>query len=305
MMSKKTLYNYILLFCFLALFMIWLWHFFSPYGLDPVYGTDGMPIENANPSFSHPFGTDDYGVDVLVKLSMATSYNLLLSLMALIAFLSVGIPMGIALGFRPSQDMQTLRQLKYKWDNKRILVLRFLQWTAFVLNNIFQTIPIILVMIVTVLSVQRWVEEPGLRLYIDMAVLGIFYTPKIVITLQDRILRLRKEEFIHAAKAMGMSFHRLIFKHILWHECYGVIIVQSLNILLQAIMMEIFLTYFNYGSDKLSLGILIKQYMGVLPAYLLLTNQERLASLVPFILVILICLTFRWLGERVLELSEV
>ena len=138
-----------------------------------------------------------------------------------------------------------------------------------------------------------------------MAVLGIFYTPKIVITLQDRILRLRKEEFIHAAKAMGMSFHRLIFKHILWHECYGVIIVQSLNILLQAIMMEIFLTYFNYGSDKLSLGILIKQYMGVLPAYLLLTNQERLASLVPFILVILICLTFRWLGERVLELSEV
>ncbi len=304
-MLKKTLYNYIILICFLALFMIWLWHFFSPYGLNPVYDTDGMPIESANPSFSHPFGTDEYGKDVLVKLSMATSYNLLLSLIALVAFLSFGVPMGIALGFRPSQGISTLRQLKYKWENKRVLVLRILQWTAFVLNNIFQTIPIILVMIVTVLSVQRWVGEPGLRLYIDMAVLGVFYTPKIAITLQDRILRLRKEEFIHAAKAMGMSFCRLIFKHILWHECRGVIVVQGLNLLLQAIMMEIFLTYFNYGSDKLSLGILIKQYMGVLPAYQLLTNQERLASLLPFILVIIICITFRWLGERVLELSEV
>lgn len=302
-MTFRTILNNIMLLGFLIVFMVWLWQFFSPYDIHhPIMDENNIPIENDSPTLLHPLGTDIYGVDILVKLSEAISYNLYLSLTTLITFLLFGTIIGIGLGFKPTHER--LSQIKYLLKNKRLLSLRLFQWIGYLLNNIFQTFPIILVMIVTILTVQRYVSQPELRLFIDMAILGIFSSPKLAITLEDRIINLKKEEFIIAAKAMGMSYKRLIFKHILWYECRGIIIVHSLNIILQAIMMEIFLTYYNYGSNQLSLGVLLKNNMELLSMYRYLDTQEILTGLIPFIFIVLFSLTFRWLGERFLEILE-
>jgi len=300
----KSFINITFFIFFLLVLFIWLWHYFSPFDIyNPAVDEFGTLIKNGSSSVQHPLGTDSYGIDRLLKLSEGLSYDLNLSFFTLLAFLLTGISIGVSMGFeRKSLSHLQIKQLKRYWTSAALLVL---QRIGFLLNNIFQTIPITLVLIVTVLVVQRYVDIPTYRLYIDMIVLGVFSSPKLAISLQHKITLLRKNEFILAAKAMGMSNIRLIFKHILWYECSGIILLNSVNIIIQAVMVEIFLTYFNFGSDQLSIGTLLKQDMNILSMYQFLTTQEMIFALLSFITIMIFSLSFRWFGERLMEINEV
>ena len=178
------------------------------------------------------------------------------------------------------------------------------------ITEIFLSIPLLLVLILSVFFFQMLISNSDFRLTSTLIVLAFFSSPNLSIPLEGIINKLNKEEFILAAKASGISRRTLIFKHILYYESKGVIILQTINFFLFSIMMEIFLTFFNKGADPFqpSLGSMIKRYSGNLydiyydPSLWFL--QEKVLSFTPFIFIILLCLTIRWLGQRVLVITE-
>ena len=179
-----------------------------------------------------------------------------------------------------------------------------------VITELFQSIPLLIVLIISVLIFQDPSINPESRLTYTIFVLALFSSPKLSIQLEGIIKKLRKEEFILAAKASGISKFNLIFKHILYYEANGVLILQTINFILFSIMIEIFLTWFGKGSSmpQTSLGTLIKSYNSLIPSikdlFIMQDYQLIILTMTPFIFIILLCLTIRWLGNRVLILTE-
>lgn len=304
---KKIIVNYLLLILFLLLIFVGLWQLASPVEVNEfVRDAHGDIVRNLTPAWYYPLGTDVNGYDNLLRLSVGLSRTLYMGLYTVVAFLLTGIPIGIALGFRPAKSIISLKILKKSLRKPRIIALRLLQEIAYIANQTFQAIPLILVLIATVIIVQRTVSNPEIRIYIDMVVLGVFASPKLAVTLEERIMRLKRQEFILAAKAGGLSQGSIIFKHILWGQCRGNIILNSLNTLLMAAMMEILLTYFHFGANEVTLGNLIKQNIYYLSwdSMATLPPMSVVSSLTPFLIVIILCLTIRWLGERIIEVSQ-
>jgi peptide/nickel transport system permease protein len=78
---------------------------------------------------------------------------------------------------------------------------------------------------------------------------------------RGEVLSLREREFVAAARAIGTSPRRIIFKHIL-PNTVGVIIVSATLLIASAILLETSLSYLGFGvkPPDVSLGRLISDY---------------------------------------------
>jgi|GEM_PF-1853609 ABC-type dipeptide/oligopeptide/nickel transport system permease subunit len=276
--------------------------------ISPVVDSEGNLVKNLSFSLQHPLGTDYYGEDIFQKLCIATYNNIKYAFVALICFLGVGIPLGVSLGFK---DRSThLVFLKYYIYKKRYSVLFFkvIQNVAAVVIHALQSIPIIIAITIVVIINQLNISQPELRIYADMLFLGIFLSPKIAVTLANHIEVLRNEEYIQAAKGLGISRFRLLTSHILWMESRGSIILQSMNLLIQAVMVEVLLSYFRFGPDGISIGNMIsndiENLTGMFSGSGAVNQLDLYQATAPFCLLIIFSISMRWLGLKAIELSE-
>src|SRR5437867_7467221 len=67
----------------------------------PPYGPYKIDIENAavGPTWSHPFGTDQFGHDILSRVLVAARLDLIIALSAVAASMTVGVVLGAVAGF--------------------------------------------------------------------------------------------------------------------------------------------------------------------------------------------------------------
>ena len=265
----------------------------------------------ANPTLTHPvtkekillpLGTDHNRRDYAVVLSSAFRYNLLISIKGAVLFLFSGILFGLGMGM--------IEESKVKINSFKNIVLKGAKYLSDMLSEMFQSIPLLIILIVSVLFFEMTVSNPEIRFQYTIYILAIFSSPKLSFQLDGIIKKLKKEEFLLAAKASGISKVSLIFKHILYYESKGVIMLQTINFFLFTMMIEIFLTYFGKGStlSQSSLGSLVFNSAPHLPniehLFYAGQNQFVLLTLTPFIFIILLCITIRWLGNRILILTE-
>jgi ABC-type dipeptide/oligopeptide/nickel transport system permease subunit len=252
------------------------------------------------PSRSHPLGTDHNGIDVIFKLSRAMNFNIKLGLTALISFLLIGVGLGVSIGYF-KDAFSILGNGKIFLSFKFKTIFGFLvKILASIVSQIFQVIPTILVMIATVIIVQRYVSISASRIYVDMVIIGAFLSPKLGSMIQSKFIQLKHSEYIIAAKATGVNSMSLIFKHILWRQCKGILIMQSVNLVLQIFMFEIFLSYYRLGADNYSLGVMLKTDLAVISTWFLmpsvLSDVDIIQSSATFILIILVYVNLRWVG---------
>lgn len=299
--------NYLSLLPFLILIGVVALYLIDPKGGAPQRDQQGSIRENAPISLEYPLGTNIYGQDVLSRDGEAICINLLYSLVALLSFLFFGILMGIGLGFKSTSTTGSLSWMLSVLPRRTLLKKALLEGLDLFVQTL-QLIPLIIFILITVLFVQIVVLDPTLRFFVDMGFLGLFMAPKLATALSDRIKVLRNEEYIQAAKGMNISRTRLIVKHILLMECRGILILQSINLMIQAIMIEILLSYFRYGPTQNTLGNLFTAdvvYMaGLFASPNLNFNLEFWQSITTFILIILMSLTFRWIGKVAAELVD-
>ena len=149
------------------------------------------------PSFEHPFGTDEYGRDLLARVVHGSRLSLSVSFVSVIISLILGGILGAVSGYYGG------------WIDSVIMRI----------TDIFLAIPMTLLAIVIVAALGA--NTTNLIISLSLSAVPTF--ARIV---RGSVLTVREVEYIEAAGAIGARDGTIIFSHIL-PNCVGPIIVQT------------------------------------------------------------------------------
>jgi microcin C transport system permease protein len=153
---------------------------------DPFESNSVVEKYPSPPSRYNLMGTDDRGRDVFTRLLYGLRYSLVFALGAWFLSYFFGIIIGSITGyFGGKVDLIGMRSVE-----------------------IIQTMPTTLILI-TIISIFT----PNLLVLVLF--LSLFDWTKIALYMRGQFLQLRKREYVEAARAIGSSNSRIIFKHIL------------------------------------------------------------------------------------------
>ena len=171
------------------------------------------------PSAAHPFGTDQFGRDVLVRVIWGTRISLSTSLVVISIATVVGAALGALAAFYGGRV-----------DN---IIMRVM--------DIFYALPFNLMAICIVASLGNGMFNLGMA-----CVIGVI--PGFTRVFRAAILPIRNQEYIEAARACNTSDWRILTKHIL-PNALGPIIVQATLNLAITILAIAGLSYIGLGVE--------------------------------------------------------
>ncbi|MEG0854585.1 MAG: ABC transporter permease [Angelakisella sp.] len=154
-----------------------------------------------SPSFEHPFGTDDVGRDILARVIWGTRYSLPIGMVAVLVAVLLGVTLGAVAGY-------------YGGIIENVLM-RF--------GDIFSSIPHILLAIVVV-SV---LGQSTLNL---MLAVGVTSTPAFIRVARAAVLTVRNQEYIEAARAIGVKDWKIILLHIIPNSLSPIVVQTTLRV---------------------------------------------------------------------------
>jgi microcin C transport system permease protein len=175
------------------------WVLMPPYPYGPNESLLDLSESPPNPpSREHPFGTDDRGRDVLVRLAYGFNISMTFAIFVMIIAESVGVAVGASLGYFGGKLDIVGQRLIEIWSSLPFL------YTIIIISSIIvpvyvpgrsQVLQASFWMLVIILSVFNWV---GITYYIR----GEFYREKA-------------KDYVAAAIATGASEPAIMFRHIL------------------------------------------------------------------------------------------
>ncbi|HUX87974.1 MAG TPA: ABC transporter permease [Chloroflexota bacterium] len=195
------------------LFMAATADFLTPY--DPNY-QDYASLFQA-PSALHPFGTDEIGRDVYSRVVYGSRISLEVGVIAVGIGLGVGVPLGLIAGYNGGLVDEGLMRLM---DAMRA----------------FPALVLALAITATL--------GPGIGNL--MIAIGIVYIPTFARLVRGQAIAMRERDFVIAAKAIGGSPWRIMFRHI-WPNITAPIIVQASLGIAFAILAEASLSFLGLG----------------------------------------------------------
>ena len=208
-------------------------------------------------------GTDRFGRDLLSRLLIGTRVSLSVGFISVFISLIVGITLGSIAGF-----------FKGRIDD-------LIMW----LINVIWSIPTLLMVIAITLVIGRGFWQifiaVGLTMWVEVA--------RVV---RGQVLSVREKEYIEAARALGYSNGRIIFKHILPNIMTPVIIISAANFA-TAILLEAGLSFLGIGVQPPvpSWGTMIKEHYG----YIIM--DKAYLAILPGIAIMLMVLAFTLVGN--------
>ncbi|MFC6092104.1 ABC transporter permease [Saccharothrix sp. BKS2] len=223
------------------------------------------------PSGDHPLGTDRLGGDMVAQIIRGTQFSLQIAIV--VAFLStlIGVVLGALAGYLKGWvDTVISRFIDL------LLVIPSLVIAAVLVRNSF------------VVSVAG---GGGSNWMIVALYLGLIGWLSIARVIRGMVLSLREKEFVEAARALGASTSRIVFRHIL-PNTVDVIIVNATLAIAQAVLLEAALSFIGLGvqSPDTSLGLMIS------------LNKNELTLhpwlfFAPFVFIVLISLAVNFIGD--------
>jgi len=159
-------------------------------------------LKNRPPSWAHPFGTDQYSRDVLTRVLYGAGISLTVAFLSVFCSITIGTAYGIIAGFYGGRIGN--------------LLMRFTD-TMLVIPE--------LPLLVAVLVVASPVRLPGLILLIGAT--GWFGVSRLV---RAETLVAKRLEYIDAARALGTSDARIIWRHLLPNVIAPVIVTATLAV---------------------------------------------------------------------------
>ncbi len=190
-----------------------------------------------NPSAKKVYvlGTDDLGRDMFSRIIYGGRISLAIGIVGTITAALVGIIFGAVSGYIGG------------WlDN---LMMRFV--------DIMYGLPYMLMVIIIMAMIGEKARGSFVILFIAIALVSWLTIARVV---RGQIISLKNSEFVEAARSMGASVPRIIFRHLL-PNTLGVIVVFSTLLMPSFIMNESFLSFLGLGvsAPDASWGTLVSE----------------------------------------------
>jgi len=216
-------------------------------------------------------GTDKYGRDILSRLLIGVRVSLAVGMVTVLLSLSVGVLLGALAGyFRGRVD-------------------EIILW----LVNVVWSIPTLLLVFAIMLLLGKGFWQVfiaiGLTLWVNVA--------RIV---RGQVLAVREREYVEAARALGYSHSRILFRHILPNVMGPVWVVAASNFA-SAIVIEAGLSFLGIGVQppQPSWGLMIKEN------YNFIITHNPMLALAPGLAIMLLVLAFNLLGNALRDILDV
>ena len=264
---KKRNYNLIVggvitvVFLLIALLgQIW-----TPY--DPT-AMDSMAV-NLAPCAAHPFGTDNFGRDILSRVMAGSGSTFFVAVSTVLIGGFFGTLIGALTGYFGG------------WiDN---VVMRF--------NDILLSFPSILLALI-------FITLLGPGSYNIILALGILFIPSFARIVRSEVIRYRDLDFVRSARIMRAGHLRIIFAHILPNAGVSILTAAAIGFN-NAVLAEASMSYLGLGIQPPdpSLGRMLSEaqsYLSIAPWY----------AIAPGVAIILIILGFGMVSEGLRALKE-
>jgi glutathione transport system permease protein len=225
------------------------------------YTTFGNP-PSLSPSFRFPMGTDELGHNYVALVIRGSRQSLNIAFIVALVSSAFGAPYGaIAAFYGGKADAIMMRVVDV------ILTLPFLVVVGALAEHFSGTWYTVAIL----LGVTGWVINARVT--------------------RGVVLSVRNQEFVEAARALGASDTRIIFRHLL-PNVTGTLIVQATLDIATAILAEAGLSYIGLGihAPDTSLGLLAQQTQNAI-------ETRPWLFYFPCVMIVVICLSINFIGD--------
>jgi peptide/nickel transport system permease protein len=199
----------------------------APY--DPI--AHSLPEKLQAPNLLHPFGTDNFGRDILARVMYGTRIDLQMGIVGVVFPFMIGTTVGAIAGYAGG------------WvDNVLMRVV-----------DVVLAFPFVVLMLAIIA-----ILEPGLMsFYIALALVGWVSYARLV---RAQVLVLKTSDFVMAARSLGFGRFRILFRHIL-PNCIAGSIVFSMSDVVLVILTGSSISYLGLGVQPPTAewGVMVKE----------------------------------------------
>lgn len=190
---------------------------FAPYlaPYDPAT-TDFLAVRQA-PSERYLLGTDDVGRDVLSRVIYGARASLVAGVISVAIAIVLGVPLGLISGYYRGRIDE--------------VIMRF--------TDALLSFPFLILAVALAAAL-------GPSLTNAMIAIGIATTPTFIRLTRGQVLSVGAEDYVQAARALGVGDARLLFRHIL-PNAFAPLLVQATLTIAQAIIAESSLSFLGLG----------------------------------------------------------
>lgn len=229
-----------------------------PYGPTQIVPEDAL----MSPNWHHLFGSDDLGRDIFVRMADGFRISLAVAVGSILLASVVGVPLGFLAGYAGGLvDGIIMRPL-----------------------DVFMAFPAILLAIVVTAVLGPSTGTVTLAI-------GLVYMPVLARVMRASTLVVRRELYVHAARARGASHFRVLLTHVL-PNAIGPVIVQASILMGIAILVEAALSFVGLGvrPPTPSLGLMLSDGQNFL-------SEAPWSMIAPGASIMLLVLSFNLIGD--------